>query len=183
MITFIPGPIIALITFPGVIMHEIAHRFICDLLHIPVYDINYFSMDDKRSGHVYHEKTEHVIHAFLIGFAPLFINSFFCMIFTLPYSSTVYIAGDAVSNYTITFIYWVGLSMGAQAFPSNQDIENVSSLAKNNNAFFIIEPLCSIIRFCNFLRFLGMNFLYAFTLSFVLPYLIFNHGINPFKYL
>jgi hypothetical protein len=176
---FIPGPVITLLTFPGVVMHEIAHRFMCDVLLIRVYNINYFSMGDKQAGYVEHEKTESIMHDFLIGFAPLFVNSFFCMIFTLPYSSTVHIAGDAISNPAITFLYWIGLSMGIHAFPSDQDVANISLLAKNSNLLFIVQPLCSIIWLLNRLRFFWINFIYAFILSFILPYFIFGHGVNP----
>lgn len=34
---FVPGPVIAAVTFPGVIVHEAAHRFFCDLGGVPVY--------------------------------------------------------------------------------------------------------------------------------------------------
>ena len=178
---FIPGPLITFLTFPGVVMHEIAHRFVCDLLHVPVYDVNYFSIGDTQAGHVVHKKTKSIAHDFLIGFAPLFINSFFCMLFTLPYSSTMHITGDGISNHASMFLYWIGMSMGAHAFPSNQDVESISLMTKNNNAFFIVQPLCSIIQFLNLLRFLWINFAYAFVLSFILPYLIFGYGINPLR--
>ena len=38
----IPGPIIALLTFPGVIVHEFAHKLFCDIFNVPVYYVNYF---------------------------------------------------------------------------------------------------------------------------------------------
>ena len=175
---FIPGPLITFLTFPGVVMHEIAHRFMCDILHIAVYDINYFSIGDTQAGYVYHQKTDNIAHDFLIGFAPLFINTFFCILFTLPYSSSVHITGDGISNYSHMFLYWIGMSIGANAFPSNQDVQNILLMTEKNNTFFIVPLLCYLIQFLNYLRFFWINFIYAFVISFILPYLIFGHGVH-----
>ena len=38
----IPGFIISLVTFPGVIVHELAHQIFCMLMKVPVYDVKYF---------------------------------------------------------------------------------------------------------------------------------------------
>jgi MFS-type transporter involved in bile tolerance (Atg22 family) len=39
---FIPGPLIALATFPGVIVHELAHQLFCRWFRIPVLTVCYF---------------------------------------------------------------------------------------------------------------------------------------------
>ncbi len=169
---FIPGELIALLTFPGVILHEIAHRFMCDILKVKVYDVKYFAIGSTRAGHVYHHKTDNSYHDFLIGFAPLFINSFFCIIFTFPYTSTVVIANEGTFDYASIFLYWVGISMGACAFPSNQDIENVLASPKNKGM------LCDIMKCLNRLSFFWVDFIYAATISFILPFLIFGKCTN-----
>jgi hypothetical protein len=174
---FIPGELIALLTFPGVVMHEIAHRFMCDILRVPVYSIKYFSIGNTRAGYVYHHKTDNIYHDLLIGLAPLFINSFFCMLFTLPYSASLNITGDGISNYSNQFLWWIGISMGANAFPSNQDVSNVLSNAQKSNVSYGIHLLCDIIKLLNWLRFIWMDFIYAFAISYILPYLIFGRSI------
>ena len=171
---FIPGPLIAALTFPGVIMHEVAHRFMCDLLHVPVYGANYFSIGSTRAGYVSHQKTDNVIHVLLISFAPLFINSFFCMLFTLPYSSTIHIAGEGINNFANGFLWWVGMSMGINAFPSNQDTDNALSAAEENGGSFIIWLLCSLMKVLNFLSRIWIDFAYAYGVSLILPRLIFG---------
>jgi hypothetical protein len=40
---FIPGPLIALATFPGVIVHELAHQLFCRWFRIPVLNVCYFT--------------------------------------------------------------------------------------------------------------------------------------------
>lgn len=171
---FIPGPLVAALTFPGVIMHEVAHRFMCDILRVPVYGINYFSIDSARAGYVYHQRTNNTLHVFLISFAPLFINSFFCMIFTLPYMSTVHIAGEGINNFANGFLWWIGMSMGINAFPSNQDTDNVLSVAEENNSSFIVLLLCYLMKLMNWLSYVWMDLVYAYGLSFILPYCIFK---------
>lgn len=175
---FIPGQLVTLLTFPGVVMHEITHRFMCDVLGISVYDINYFSINNSRAGYVYHHKTDTVIQSLLIGFAPLLINSFFCMLFTLPYSSSLSVTGDGISYYGSMLLWWVGMSMGINAFPSNQDVDNVLTTVEEQNIHIVIHQLCFLIcglmKFFNCLRFVFLDVVYAFVISFILPYFIFG---------
>jgi hypothetical protein len=171
---FISGEIIAFFTFPGVIMHEIAHRFACDILRVPVYDVSYFTAGDSISGYVCHHKTDNIWHDFFIGFAPLFINTLFCIIFTLPYSSELHITGGEFTHSSNSFLYWVGLSMGAHAFPSNQDVHNILELSKSSQKFFIIGFLCDLMKLLNKLRFFWINFVYALGISMIVPFLLFG---------
>jgi hypothetical protein len=50
---FIPGPVIAAITFPGVILHETAHLFFCKLFKLQVYNVCYFRFGNP-AGFVLH---------------------------------------------------------------------------------------------------------------------------------
>ena len=38
----IPGFVISIITFPGVIVHELAHQLFCRWCKVPVYEVKYF---------------------------------------------------------------------------------------------------------------------------------------------
>jgi hypothetical protein len=38
----IPGQLIALLTFPGVIVHELGHQLMCRFLRVAVLDVCYF---------------------------------------------------------------------------------------------------------------------------------------------
>ena len=50
----IPGWLISLVTFPGVVVHEAAHRFFCDVTDTPVYEVSYFRPRGKPAGYVIH---------------------------------------------------------------------------------------------------------------------------------
>ena len=48
---FIPGFLIAIVTFPGVIVHEAAHLFFCRWFKLEVYDVCFFRVGNP-SGYV-----------------------------------------------------------------------------------------------------------------------------------
>lgn len=175
MIIFIPGVLISLVTFPGVIMHEISHRFMCDLFHVPVYEIGYFNIFSKTAGHVQHGHVEKLKHNLMISLAPLFFNSILCMLLTLPFNSMLIIPVWTKSYFTPLYLilWWIGISMGANAFPSNQDVNNVI-MAAEDNTYFSLRLLSYIIRLLNLLSTFWMSFIYALGISFILPIVLFR---------
>ncbi|MGE0009671.1 MAG: hypothetical protein AB7F19_03945 [Candidatus Babeliales bacterium] len=175
MIFFIPGEFIALLTFPGIIMHEISHRFMCDVFNIPVYEVNYFKIFSKTAGHVLHGRIVNVKHNVLVALAPLFFNSIICILFTFPLTSVFWCRLHPYSALTplYIFLWWIGISAGAQAFPSNQDVNNVITAAEDNSHFGL-KFLSYVIRILNFLSALWLSFLYAILISLILPTLIFH---------
>src|SRR5580658_7073055 len=73
----IPGWLIALLTFPGVICHEIAHRFFCDICGVPVYAACYIRVGNP-AGYVVHGPVRSLKSAFLISIGPLIVNTLLC---------------------------------------------------------------------------------------------------------
>lgn len=174
----IPGEVIAVLTFPGVVMHEISHRLMCDFFKIPVYEISYFNKGSRRAGYVIHERTSSLTKSLLIGIAPLFINSILCMILTFPFNLPVWITGQSIPTLFNIVLWWTGISMGANAFPSDQDVANVFALAQEGSrsvgSLKAISAICFIVRFLNHLSQAWLDFIYAFLISLILPYLIFG---------
>lgn len=121
-----------ILTFPGVIMHAIAQRFMCDILNVPVYRINYFSVFSRATGDVFHEDTNNFGVACLISMVPFILNSILCMLLTLPIG-IIFILGTKFSLQGTTFDYlkfilcWIGVSCGFNAVPSKQDIKKLSN--------------------------------------------------------
>ncbi len=75
---FIPGWLLALVTFPGVIVHEIAHRFFCDVTDTPVYEVAYFRPGQNPAGYVIHGPAKNLRAGLLISAGPLLINTVLC---------------------------------------------------------------------------------------------------------
>ena len=79
----IPGFIIALLTFPGVIVHELAHQFFCRLLKVPVFKVCYIRVGNP-SGYVIHEHPHSPWKSLLIGYGPLLVNSIVGTLIAFP---------------------------------------------------------------------------------------------------
>lgn len=121
METFIPGEFIALATFPGIIVHEMAHWLACRITRTPVVKLCLFQMvPDQPHGYVLHITPNHPAKQLLIGVAPFFINTMLAIVLSrwvgngflldLPWYGLV---GE-----------WLALSVGMHAFPSEVDVSH-----------------------------------------------------------
>lgn len=79
---FIPGALIAILTFPGIIVHEFAHKSFCQRVGVPVYEVCYFRCGNP-AGYVKHGPVQRYSQAFLIGVAPFIVNSLLAFIIFL----------------------------------------------------------------------------------------------------
>ncbi len=180
MFNSLPGWLIALLTCPGIVIHEIAHRFFCDILGVKVYAICYFAFGSEDTvGCVLHEASTTMRQAFWISLGPLIINTLICALFTFPLMASQFLVGDFMSRSTFPllgylFLAWIGFSAGAHAFPSDRDLSNVLETAKELNvtpSLFTLVLIRLIIGL-NFLESLYISFLYAYGVSLLLPYIL-----------
>lgn len=179
MFIYIPGEFIALATFPGVIIHEIAHRFFCDITNVGVYKIYYFIPFSQTAGCVLHEPTKSLWRALLISTGPLIINSLVCMLLTIPYGITLYLGTTfALTNPNTHFLKfiglmiltWIGYSAGFNAIPSNQDMNGLSELAQSRITKCCLSIFINIIAFFN-IHFFIQAF-YALAIGQIIPLLM-----------
>ncbi len=172
----IPGFLIALVTFPGVIVHEAAHLFFCKLRRVAVFDVCYFRLGNP-SGYVIHEEPQSFTSSFLIAVGPFIINSLLCVLFCFPALVPVRTFGQG--DPICYFLIWLGISIGMHAFPSTQDAKVLWRQAKkaagNFNPLALISfPLVILIYIANLLRIFWFDSLYGIGLGFVLPELLLN---------
>ncbi len=66
---FIPGQLISIITFPGVIVHEYAHQLFCKITKTVVLDVCYFRVGNP-AGYVVHENPRKLSSHLLIDIGP-----------------------------------------------------------------------------------------------------------------
>jgi hypothetical protein len=172
----IPGFLIAMVTFPGVIVHEAAHLFFCKLRRVAVFDVCFFRIGNP-AGYVIHEVPESFNSSFLIAVGPFIINSALCVLFCFPAMVPVRIFGrsDPISY----FLIWLGISIGMHAFPSTQDAKVLWQQAKKGAAHLnplalLSFPLVIVIYVANILRIFWLDVFYGIGLGFALPDLILN---------
>ena len=172
----IPGWLISMITFPGVIAHEFGHRLFCDITKVPVYKVRYFQVGNP-AGYVIHGPVQGLRSAFLIVVGPLIVNTVLCALLTLP----IVIPVMMLKVYTgvsqaILFLAWVGYSIGMHAFPSNEDMDNFTSevkRAEGRGVLYVgVYLLAVVIKLANVLRIFWFDAIYAAGISLLLPWLI-----------
>ena len=94
----IPGVLISLLTFPGVIVHELAHQIFCRLTNTAVLDVCYFRLGNP-SGYVLHEKPKNAGINILIGVGPFFLNSILGAIIALPAAISGFSFGSTLDEW------------------------------------------------------------------------------------
>jgi hypothetical protein len=167
--------IISLITFPGVIVHEWAHKFFCDRAGVPVAKVRYFRLGNP-AGYVIHAPATRYHHALLIDIAPLLLNTLFALVLFCA----AMLIEDRIAIYVLC---WLGISIGMHAFPSGEDANNLwhdtrKALPRNPLAYLSL-PLVGLIKLAQLLRFIWFGLLYAVALLILVAYL--TQGLEFFK--
>lgn len=171
----IPGILIAIVTFPGVIVHELAHQLFCYLCKVPVYEVKYFRFQNP-CGYVAHEKPDKLWKTFLISSGPFFINTLLGAIILFPASIEV-MTFSASSDFLNIVIFWLGISIIMHAFPSTIDSGIlVSEILKNKDVNILIRILIAPFIGLMYLGAVGsvawLDFGYALLIAFLLPNII-----------
>ena len=173
---FIPGPVIATLTFPGVIIHEAGHLFFCRLFGLPVYDVCFFRFGNP-AGYVIHEKTNEFVPLFFVSMGPFIANTLLCIVFCSAAFLPVWEL--KVQDPLAYFFYWLGLSIGMHSFPSTADLSNMWELApqkaKQGNILALISlPLVGILYLLNFARIFWADLGYGIAVGILGPIALFR---------
>lgn len=167
----IPGFVISVVTFPGVIIHEAAHLFFCRVFKLAVFGVRYFQLKSP-AGYVIHEHTDDFKAVFFVSMGPFFINSALCVLFCS--AAFVPIWELNIADPMAYFFGWLGLSIGMNAFPSTEDLNNIWRLApvnaKNGNLLAIASyPVVAILYVLNFGRVIWADLGYGIAIGFLGP--------------
>jgi len=173
---FIPGPVIAALTFPGVIVHETGHLFFCRLFRLAVYDVCFFRFGNP-AGYVIHERTDNFTASFFVSMGPFFVNTLLCMVFCTAAFLPVWAL--KVQDPLAYFFYWLGLSIGMHAFPSKEDLSNIWELAperaKHGNLLAVLSlPLIGILFVLNYARIIWADLGYGIAVGILGPIALFR---------
>jgi len=167
----IPGQAIAILTFPGIVVHEMAHKFFADLAGVPVYEVCYLRAESPQ-GYVLHDQPNDLKSAFLISYGPIFLNTFLCVLITFIPVMLYSVISSRDYSFVSFVLHWVGLSIGMHAFPSNQDassfVEQVKRQKGRGVLWGISWILAGILMVANVLRFFWLDAVYAVCVSRIL---------------
>lgn len=157
----IPGILISILTFPGIIVHEWAHKKFCNWLKVPVNKVVYFRFGNP-AGYVIHEEPKNYGQSFWISIGPFIINSLITI--TLAFVATLF--GFLDSNVGLVLL-WVAVSVGMHSFPSNHDMKNVWEASKTelkkgaSPLHYLAFLLVAIVWVANALSFFWFDLIYA----------------------
>jgi hypothetical protein len=152
--------LIALVTFPGIILHEWAHKFFCDRNKVPVYKTCYFRLGNP-AGYVIHGPVDSYGKAFLIATAPFLVNTAIAVI--------LFVVAVIIPLGLIAYLlYWLGISIAMHSFPSSQDADNLWNYSKRNwwrNPLALVGfPVIGLIKLAGILSAVWFDLLYAVAL-------------------
>jgi hypothetical protein len=166
---YISGKVIDTLTAPGVVVHELAHKFFCDLFNIEVYEVRYFQQG-YPSGYVIHGPARKLYQSFLISFGPFIINTLLCMILTMPFA-LCYTDLQVPSHPVYWLLEWIGLSAGMHAFPSRQDANGfMQDVQRFGGNYKIFLPIVRLLRLgSNLSVYTWFDLMFAIAISMIIP--------------
>lgn len=173
----IPGILIAVLTFPGVMVHELAHQLFCRICRIPVYEVKYFQFANP-CGYVLHEPTDNPVKNFLTAMGPFFVNTITGMLIVLPASINLfYFSSLHVMQIENLLLAWLGISILMHAFPSKGDADSmVQSILKNSAVSFpvkiFVAPFIGLVYLGTIGSVVWLDLVYAVAMAMAGPYLI-----------
>lgn len=170
-----PGWVVSLLTFPGIIVHEFAHRLCCDVLKVPVYEAHYFKPGEDPAGYIRHQPAETLFGAMLIALGPLIVNTLLCALISFPAVFSFLRLDRTGEIEPLQFLLlWISLSIGMHAFPSPEDAQGVADALSSGNR---PNPrpgrlVMGVARFIHWSKALWVDVMYAVGVSLILPTLV-----------
>ena len=137
MTGLILGFAVSLVTFPGIIVHELAHQFFCWLLKVPVFEVCYFRIG-KTAGFVRHERPKSPWASLLIAIGPAFVNTLLGVLIAFPAVLGAFLFDSVFNTLVDLILIWLGLSIAMHAFPSIGDAKTIwNSVMDDRSAIWV----------------------------------------------
>ncbi|MGE5417803.1 MAG: DUF3267 domain-containing protein [Acidobacteriota bacterium] len=170
---FIPGSVISLFTFPGVIVHELAHLLFCKLCGLAVYEVCYFRFDTP-AGYIVHENPKTSYQSLIIGLGPMSVNTLTGILIAFP-SVYRYLNLDSIHILDI-FLIWLAASIAMHSFPSLGDAKEVRKAINHSGASpiarFIGKPIVGLLYICALGSFFWLDLIYGVLVVTLVPKLV-----------
>lgn len=167
---FILGSLVSLLTFPGVVVHEIAHLIFCRLAGVRVHKVCYFRFGNP-AGYVIHDPPKNPWLHLPIAIGPFLLNSVVGILFGC-YGTRFYHSQQAV-GYGVC---WLGISIAMHAFPSTGDARSLWTVAWSKGTPFLLKlaviPLVIVIYLLSFGSVIWLDLIYGVVIVFYVPSLI-----------
>jgi len=144
------GVVFTTLTFPGVMVREAAHLFFVRWAELAIFEVRFLSLTPPY-GYVHHEPSPRFGIALVEILGPFLVNSGLCLLFC----SAAYLPIFALQIWDPLAwgFYWLGLSLGVQAFPACEELKHLWGLAGRAGALAVVSyPLLALLMGLSALR-------------------------------
>jgi hypothetical protein len=176
----VPGRLVSLLTFPGIIVHQLAHQFFCRVARLAVMDICYFRLGDP-AGFVVHEDAKRYSHQIMMALGPFLACSLVGTLLCAP-AAIPTIRFRSPSGVDLLLI-WLGVSIAMHAFPSVEEARTLWRSISDPDTPVTVRLLGGPIVGTLYLGALGsyccLNAIWALFLAAVLPNLVVSVLARP----
>jgi hypothetical protein len=170
---FIPGIVISFVTFPGIIVHELAHQLFCRWYKVPVFKVVYFQTENPP-GYVLHERVENKWHNMMISVGPFFVNTILGAAIALPAALPIFTFENG--SFVDYLLIYLGVSIAMHAFPSTTDGDAIWHTLKGKDTSIWVKlwgyPVVGLIYIGSIGSFIWLDLLYGIGVAIGLPKLI-----------
>ena len=167
---FIPGELIAVLTFPGVIVHEAAHQLFCRFFRVAVHDVCYFRVGNP-AGYVVHEQSAMPSHQIWIALGPFLLNTLLGALIAAP--AAIPVMQFDVGGPLDYLLIWLGVSIAMHAFPSTGDGESIWDALETRQTSLLTKligvPAIGVICLAALGSFVWLDLLYGLAVAMLLP--------------
>lgn len=167
---FIPGELIAVLTFPGVIVHEAAHQLFCRFFRVAVLDVCYFRVGNP-AGYVVHEQSALPSHQVWIALGPFLLNTALGALIAAP--AAIPVMQFDVGGPLDYLLIWLGVSIAMHAFPSAGDGESIMDALETRQTSRLTKligvPAIVVICLTSLGSFIRLDLLYGLAVAMLLP--------------
>jgi hypothetical protein len=126
---------IAIITAPGVYVHEYSHAWFAQARGLDVYDIDYFSLDGDHLGSVVHEQPYTFRGWLAVSFAPFLVNTSVAIAAFVGIGVYLQLTTELIlislPTAGLLIAGWIGASAAFHALPSDTDVSNVTTVKRH----------------------------------------------------
>jgi hypothetical protein len=136
----IPSQIVALLTFPGVVLHEVIEQLFCRWLGVAVLDVCYFRFGNP-AGYITHEPKLQLRKSLWIALGPFLVNSLLGALVAFPAILTAW--EFRVSTTPSYILAWLGISIAAHAVPNPDSAATLWHAARSPECSLLIRVLAA----------------------------------------
>ena len=170
---FVPGILITILSFPGVIVHELAHQLFCRWFKVPVFKVVYFQFENP-AGYVLHEKSQNKLQTIMISIGPFVVNTIIGALIALPASLPIFKFDNGTPlDYLLIYL---GVTIAMHAFPSRGDADAIWNAGKETDTPLWVRilgyPIVGLIYLGSLGSFFWLDVIYGVSIAIGVPQLI-----------